>query len=61
MLVITRKIGETIKIGDNVELRVAAINGNRIRLGIEAERSVPVERAEKFDWSKYSQKQAEVR
>jgi carbon storage regulator len=46
MLVLSRKLGETIIIGDNIQVRVLAINGNQVRLGFEAPRSVSIQRQE---------------
>ena len=46
MLVLSRKIGEKIIIGDNIVLTVVAIKGNQIRVGVEAPRSVSVWRGE---------------
>jgi carbon storage regulator len=46
MLVLTRKIGEKIQIGDDIILTVVSIDGRRIRLGIEAPRETPIFRAE---------------
>lgn len=46
MLVLTRKAGESIVIGADVELTVLEIDGDHIRLGIQAPRSVPIYRAE---------------
>jgi carbon storage regulator len=46
MLVLSRKIGESICIGDDVVVTVVQIDGNKIRLGIEAPRSVPIWRSE---------------
>jgi carbon storage regulator len=46
MLVLSRKVGEKIIIGDNIVVQVLAVNGNRIRLGIEAPPSVGVWREE---------------
>ena len=42
MLVLSRKIGERILIGDNVVLTVLAVKGRQVRLGIEAPASVPI-------------------
>ena len=42
MLVMQRREGESILIGDNVEIRILAINGARVKVGIEAARSIPV-------------------
>ena len=46
MLVITRKIGERICLGDDVTVTVLDIVGSSVRLGIEAPRSIPVYRHE---------------
>jgi carbon storage regulator len=46
MLVLSRKIGQSIFIGDNIKITVVAVAGNMIRLGIEAPRDVPVYRDE---------------
>jgi carbon storage regulator len=46
MLVLTRKVGEQIVIDDNIVVTIVAIDGNKIRLGIEAPKSVRVDRAE---------------
>jgi len=46
MLVLTRVVGETISIGDNISVRVLAINGNNIRFGVEAPPDVSVYRCE---------------
>ena len=42
MLVMQRREGESILIGDNVEIRILAINGSRVKVGIAAPRSIPV-------------------
>jgi carbon storage regulator len=46
MLVLRRKIGEQIQIGDGVVIKVLAINGRSVRIGIEAPEAVPIWRAE---------------
>jgi carbon storage regulator len=46
MLVLTRQLGEQIVIDGNIILTVVAIDGNKIRLGIQAPKSVCVDRAE---------------
>jgi carbon storage regulator len=46
MLVLTRKLGEEIVIGDEIVVKVVAVQGDRVRLGIAAPRSVPVDRLE---------------
>jgi len=46
VLVLTRKGNQSIMIGDDIEVSVLAIMGEKVRLGIEAPRSVPVFRKE---------------
>jgi carbon storage regulator len=46
MLVLTRKAGETIRIGNDVLLTVVRIEGNRVRIAVEAPRSLTVLRGE---------------
>ena len=46
MLILTRRAGETLRIGDNVEVTVMAINGAQVRIGIKAPRHVVVDREE---------------
>ncbi len=48
MLVLTRKKGEKIVIGDNIVLTVVDIKGDQIQLGIEAPRDIPVHREEVY-------------
>src|SRR4051794_41440457 len=46
MLVLTRRVGETVVIDGNIEVTVVAVQGDRVRLGIRAPKSVPVDRQE---------------
>jgi carbon storage regulator CsrA len=46
MLVLTRKLGDEIQIGDNIRLKVVAISGNRVRLGITAPIEIRIHRGE---------------
>jgi carbon storage regulator len=46
MLVLTRSIGQEILIGDDIVIRLVAINGTQVRIGIEAPRHVAVDRRE---------------
>jgi len=48
MLVLTRRIQETMMIGDDVSVTVLSIKGQQVRLGIEAPRDVEVHREEIF-------------
>lgn len=46
MLVLSRRLGETLIIGDDVKITVLGISGNQVRLGISAPKEVPVHREE---------------
>lgn len=46
MLVLTRKRGESVKVGDNLYITVVDIDRNKIRLGFECPRNVPIYRTE---------------
>lgn len=46
MLVLTRKVGDQIVIDGNIIVTVTAIDGNKVRLGIQAPKSISVDRAE---------------
>ena len=46
MLVLTRRIGETLIIGEDIRVTVLAVSGHQIRLGVTAPREVPVHREE---------------
>ena len=47
MLVLSRKAGEAIRIGDSVVVKVVRIHGNRIKLAIDAPKDIPVHRGER--------------
>jgi carbon storage regulator len=49
MLVLTRRVDESISIGDNIIITVLAVEGDRVKLGISAPREVPILRQEVFD------------
>lgn len=46
MLVLVRRVGETLKIGDDIELTVLSVMGRQVRVGITAPRDVTVLRGE---------------
>jgi len=46
MLVLTRKVGDVIAIGDNIKIVVMAIKGKQVRLGVQADRNTVVHREE---------------
>jgi len=49
MLILTRRPGETIFIGDEVRIKILGIKGNQVRIGIEAPDAVAVHREEIYD------------
>lgn len=48
MLILTRRVGETVMIGDEVTVTVLRVKGNQVRLGVNAPKSVSVQREEIF-------------
>lgn len=46
MLILTRRVAETLMIGDDIEISVLGINGTSVRIGINAPRDIPVHREE---------------
>jgi len=58
MLVLTRKIGESIHIGEDIEIFVTAIEQNKVKLGIRSPRHVPVYRKELYLKMKSDNKEA---
>ncbi len=46
MLVLSRKPNESIRIGDNIEIRIIEVKGDTVRIGIEAPKSVDILRGE---------------
>ena len=55
MLILTRRVGETVVIGDNVTVTVLGVKGNQVRLGVNAPREVAVHREEIFERIKREQ------
>jgi len=49
MLILTRRIGELIRVGDNVTVTVMGIKGQQVRLGIDAPKDVAVHRQEIYE------------
>ena len=48
MLILTRKIGETVVIGDEITLTILGVKGNQVRVGVKAPRDVSVHREEVY-------------
>jgi len=46
MLILTRRVGETVVIGNDVDVTVLGVKGNQVRLGVKAPREVSVHREE---------------
>ena len=53
MLVLSRKVGESIQIDDAIQLTVLSISNNQVRLGVTAPRSIPVHRSELIGSGQY--------
>ncbi|MGB5718505.1 MAG: carbon storage regulator CsrA [Gammaproteobacteria bacterium] len=57
MLILTRRVGETLMIGDEVTVTVLGVKGNQVRIGVNAPRDVTVHREEIYDRIKSEQDQ----
>ena len=58
MLILTRKSGEAIRIGDHVTLKIMEIRGGQVRIGIEAPRDISVHREEVFEQARRQNQRA---
>lgn len=59
MLILTRRVGETLMIGDDVTVTVLGVKGNQVRIGINAPKDVSVHREEIYERIKNEQAGAE--
>lgn len=61
MLVLSRKVGERIQIGDDMQLVVLKSKGGRVQLGIDAPPSVPIRRQEILELDSHHDQQVDLR
>jgi len=59
MLILTRRVGETLMIGDEVTVTVLGVKGNQVRIGVDAPRDVTVHREEIYERIKREQEESE--
>ncbi len=57
MLILTRRISESIIIGDDVKITVLGVKGNQVRLGIDAPKDLSVHREEIYERIKHEKKE----
>ena len=60
MLILTRRVRESLIVGQDITVTVLAVNGHQVRLGVDAPKSVPVHREEIYDQIK-AEKRGEER
>ena len=55
MLILTRKVGESVLIGDDISITVLSVRGNQVKLGVQAPKEVSVHREENYQRIKQTQ------
>ena len=60
MLILTRRVGEMVVIGEDVTVTVLGVKGNQVRLGVNAPREISVHREEIFERIKKEQEEEEA-
>ena len=59
MLILTRRVGETVMIGDDVTVTVLGVKGNQVRVGVNAPKTVAVHREEIYERIRHEKQPAE--
>ncbi len=58
MLILTRRVGKTIRIGDDIEIVILRVNGNQVRVGVSAPPHISVRRDEVYQRFQTNQHQS---
>lgn len=61
MLILTRRVGETLMIGDDITVTILGVKGNQVRVGVNAPRNVAVHREEIYERIREEEQPDEVR